>query len=90
MKKIFEKVNWKIFNLALWIEIILSYFLPFRIVNDSQYQVGFPIPFLFVNAVGFGISPFLSMHFNPLGLSFNGITIHFLLIFMIKLFRKNA
>ena len=84
MKKYYKKMNWKILNLALWIEIILSYLLPFKITDSSRYQVGFPIPFIFVNATGLSISPFMSMHFNPLGLIFNGIIIYLLIIFCIK------
>lgn len=88
MKKLFEKVNWKILNLAFWIEIILSYLLPFKITDSSQYQVGVPIPFIFVYATGFNISPFMSMHFNPLGLLFNGILVYMLIIFCIKWYQK--
>ena len=84
MKKYYKKMNWKILNLALWIEIILSYLLPFKITDSSRYQVGFPIPVIFVNATELSISPFMSMHFNPLGLLFNGIIIYLLIILCIK------
>lgn len=81
-------MNWKILNLAFWIEIILSYLLPFKITNNSQYQVGFPMPFISVNAAGFRISPFMSMHVNPLGLLFNGIIIYLVIIFHTKSISK--
>lgn len=88
MKKIGEIMNLKILNLAFWIEIIISYLLPFKITESSQYQVGVPIPFIFVNDRGFGISPFMSMHFNPIGLLINGIIIYLLIIFCIKGYQK--
>ena len=80
MKKLFEKINWKILNLAFWIEIILSYILPFKVTDNFQYQVGIPIPFISVYATRFSISPFMSMHFSPSGLLFNGIIIYLLII----------
>ncbi|NBJ92369.1 hypothetical protein D5281_07095 [bacterium 1xD42-62] len=88
MKRFCEKMNWKILNLAFWIEMILSYLLPFRITDGSQYQVGFPIPFIFINTTEFHISPFMSMHFNPFGLLFNGIIIYLLIICCIKGYQK--
>lgn len=88
VKKISENINWKLLNLAFWIEIILSYLLPFKITDSSQYQVGFPIPFIHINASGLSISPFMSMHFNPLGLLFNGIIIYLMITFSIKIYQK--
>ena len=88
MKKICEKINWKILNLAFWIEIILSYLLPFKITDSAQYQVGVPMPFIYMNATGFRISPLMSMHFNPLGLLFNAIIVYFMIIFCIKIYKK--
>lgn len=40
-----KKINLKILNISFWIEIILAYVLPFQIVDNSQYRVGFPLPF---------------------------------------------
>lgn len=88
VKKISENINWKLLNLAFWIEIILSYLFPFKITDSSQYQVGFPIPFIHINASGLSVSPFMSMHFNPLGLLFNGIIIYLMIIFSIKIYQK--
>ncbi len=88
MKKIGEIMNLKILNSAFWIEIIISYLLPFKITENSQYQVGVPIPFISVNASGFGISPFMSMHLNPIGLLINGIIIYLLIIFCMKVYQK--
>lgn len=88
MKKISENINWRLLNLAFWIEIILSYLLPFKIADSSQYQVGFPIPFIHINASGLSVSPFMSMHFNPLGLLSNGVIIYLIIIFCIKIYQK--
>ncbi len=86
--KLFEKMNWKLFNLALWIEIILSYFLPFKITDSLRYKVGFPIPYLYMDNRDLDISPFMSMHCNPIGLLFNGIIIYILMIVGIKLYHR--
>ena len=88
MKKFCKKMNWKILNLAFWIEIILSYLLPFKVTDNFQYQVGFPIPFISVYAAEFRISPFMSMHFNPIGLLFNGIIVYLLIILCTKGYQK--
>lgn len=58
--------------MAFWIEIILSYVLPFKAVYDTKI----------------GISPFMSMHFNPLGLVVNGLIIYLILILCVKGYRK--
>ncbi len=71
-----KKIDWKRFNLACWLEIILSYFLPFKVTDAFQYQIGFPSPFLSVYATQPGTSPFTSMHLNPLGFLFDAIVIY--------------
>ncbi len=37
-----KKISWKVLNFAVYFELLLSYFLPFKIVNKYEYQVGFP------------------------------------------------
>lgn len=81
-------LNWKILNSAFWIEIILSYFLPFRIVENSIYLVGFPMPFISVYTARIGVNPFTSMHLNPLGLLFNGMIIYLVIVFCKKAYHK--
>ncbi len=56
--------------------------------DNSQYQVGFPMPFISVRATGFGINPLMSMAFNPLGLLCNGIIVYLMIIFCIKVYQK--
>lgn len=83
-----KKINWKIANLAFWIEVILSYFLPFETTDNFRYQVGFPVPYLAMYDNGFGINPFLSMHLNPLPLLFNVIIIYTIIRACIKAYQK--
>ncbi len=75
-----KKINWKLFHSALWIEIVLSYFLPFKVTDNFQYQVGFPISFLSVYDTKPAVNPFLSMHLNPLGLLLNVFIIYMILL----------
>lgn len=82
------KINWKIFNAALWIEIVLSYLLPFNGVDDFRYVVGFPVSFISFNNTEIGISPFTSMHLNPIGLLMNGIIIYLIILLCIKTYHK--
>jgi len=83
-----RKINWKILNLAFWIEIVLSYFLPFKVLDNFQYQVGFPIPFISVYDTVIEINPFMSMLLNPLALLFNGIIIYLIISLAIKAYSK--
>lgn len=83
-----KKINWKILNAAFWTEILLSYFLPFQTTDNSLYQVGFPEPFLSVYATNFGVSPFTSMHLNPLALLFDIIIIHLVISVCINIYHK--
>ncbi|MCM1251441.1 MAG: hypothetical protein NC321_01350 [Clostridium sp.] len=83
-----QKVNWKIVNLSFWIEVILSYLLPFKVMDNFRYQVGFPIPYLSVYDETPGVNPFMSMHFNPLSLLFNVIIIYMMVIVCIKAYRR--
>lgn len=83
-----KKINWKILNSALWIEIVLSYFLPFHVIHDFQYQVGFPMAFLSVYDRQPGKSPFLSMHLNPLGFLLDVLIIYLVLAALGKVYLK--
>lgn len=83
-----KKINWKIMNYAFWTEIILSYSLPFHVLDDFQYKVGFPISFLTIYNGKMGISPFTSVHLDPLALLINGIIIYFLIKLGIKVCSK--
>lgn len=83
-----KKINWKIFNLAFWIEVILSYVLPFKVIDNFQYKVGFPIPFISVYDTAIGVNPLMSMHLNPIGLLFNGVIIYFIILFAIRAYYK--
>ena len=82
------KVNWKLLNFALWIEVILSYFLPFKVTDNLQYEVGFPMSFLSIYDTKFGINPFMSMHLNPLGLFLDVLVIYLIIIICVKAYQK--
>jgi hypothetical protein len=83
-----RKINWKIINFAFWIEVGLSYLLPFKTIDNFQYKVGFPIPFLTIYDTKIGINPLMSMQLNPLALLINGIIIYFIISLAIKTYRK--
>lgn len=83
-----KKINWNILNAALWIEIVLSYVLPFAVEHDFRYNVGFPITFLSVYDKTPGINPLTSMSFNPLAFLLNGIIIYLIITALMKLSRK--
>lgn len=74
-----KKINWKILNLAFWIEIILAYVLPFKVVDNFQYKIGYPIPFISVYNMKIGVNPLMSMNLNPLGLLLNGVIIYLII-----------
>lgn len=83
-----KKINWKHFNSAMWIEIVLSYLLPFHVKDHFQYQVGFPVPYLSVYNTEIGISPLMSMHLNPLGFLFDALIIYLILLAGVKICQK--
>lgn len=83
-----KRVNWKIANAALWIEVILSCFLPFKITDGFQYQAGFPMSFITVYDTKIGKNPFVSMHLNPIGLLADIIVIYLILFGIVKLYRS--
>ena len=79
-----KKINWRIVNIAFWVEIIVSYVLPFRVVNETSYTVGFPIPFITVYASQIGVNPMMSMHLNPIGLVANAAIVYFIIALFVK------
>ena len=83
-----KKINWKIVNFAFWLEIVLSYVLPFKIVDNFQYKAGFPIPFITVYNTELGVNPLMSMHLNPLGLLLNGLIIYLIISMCVKAYQK--
>ena len=79
-----KKINWKILNLAFWVEVVLSYVLPFKVI-DNQYRVGFPIPFITVHDSAIGVNPLMSMYLNPIGLLSNGIIIYIIILSAVRM-----
>lgn len=84
-----RRINWKILNLAFWIEIVLSYLLPFKIIDNFQYKIGFPIPFISIYDTEIRVTPMMSMKLNPLALLLNGIIIYLIISLSIKTYRKS-
>jgi len=84
-----KKINWKLINAAFWIEIILSYILPFKVVNDFQYKIGFPIPFFSVYDTKIGINPFMSTSLNPFELLLNCAIIYWIISVAVKAYFKH-
>lgn len=83
-----KKPNWKIVNIALWTEVILSYVLPFQTVDNFQYRIGFPIPFLSIYQTGLEITPLLSMHLNPFAFLANAIILYFVIAMSFNIYHK--
>lgn len=83
-----KRINWKILNYAFWIEIVLSYVLPFSVDGSSQYGVGFPIPYLTIYNGRIGVNPLMSMHLNPIALLIDGIIIYLIIGLGVKVYGK--
>lgn len=79
-----KNINWKILNLAFWIEIVLSYLLPFKIIDNFQFKVGFPIPFITIYNTAIRVNPLMSMQLNPLALLLNAMIIYLIISLPIK------
>jgi hypothetical protein len=87
-RSIVKKVNWKIMNIALWLEIILSYVLPFKVVDNFQYKVGIPIPFFTVYNTEINISPFMSTYLNPLSFIADVVIIYLVILLCVNAYQK--
>lgn len=83
-----QKFNWKLFNIALWVEIFLAYILPFKVVNNFEFKVGFPISFISVYDTSLNHNPMMSMNFNPVALLINVLIIYFLILVFNKGYKK--
>lgn len=83
-----KKINWNLFHLALWAEILLSYLLPYHLVAEGQRQIGFPFPFLKIYDTASGITPMLSTHLNPLSFLLNAALLYLLFTLAITVFRS--
>ncbi len=83
-----KKFSLKILNLALWVELALSYILPFTITDDFHYQVGFPLPFITVYNKAIGVNPLVSMHLNPLLFLINVLLIYCVIFICVNFYKK--
>lgn len=83
---IIKKINWKALNFAVYFEILTSYFLPFKIIDEYKYQVGFPFLFLTVyDKPIIHANLFSSIHINEFRLAINLVIIYFVTILLLKL-----
>jgi lipoprotein signal peptidase len=83
-----KKIKWRIINIAFWLEIILSYVLPFKVVDNFQYKIGTPIPYFTVYNTGIGISPLMSTHLNPLGFIADVVIIYLVILLCVNIYQK--
>ncbi len=83
-----KKINWMILNIAILIEVALSYFLPFNVADNGEYKVGFPFEYLTAYNTNLEVNPMMSMHVNPLLLLANVAAIYFLIFIIRKCFAK--
>ncbi len=69
-------------SLAFFLEILLSYFMPFS-DKGNQIGIGFPYTYLYIQKQGsFNFSPFFSTALNPLRLILNLFFLYLLLKFL--------
>ena len=69
-------------SLAFFLEILLSYFMPFS-DKGNQIGIGFPYTYLYIQKQGvLHSSPFLSVGMNPLRLILNLFFLYLLLKFL--------
>lgn len=84
-----KKMNWKVLNLAFWLEILFAYLLPFQISDGVGYKVGFPIGFLIVyEGKDLQVNPLMSMHLNPLSLLVNVLFIYGVILCIRHVFQR--
>ncbi len=64
-----KKVDWKLLNLACWVEAALCFLLPLQVTGHGfTHQAGFPFPFLSLYNTQWGWNLLQSVHVNPLWL----------------------
>ena len=83
-----KKINWKVFNIALWIELFLAYILPFRVINNFEFKVGFPISFISVYDTKISHNPMMSMYLNPVALLIDVVIIYFVILGVKNIYNK--
>lgn len=85
MRKFF---NLKILNLALWIEVILAYVLPFKVIDNYQYKVGIPFSFITAYEKPLEVNPLMSMYLNPAIFLVNSLIIYAVLILIMLAYSR--
>ncbi len=82
-----KKINWKLFHISLWVELVLAYVLPLREKGEAFYA-GFPAAFLTMYEKKLNVNLLSSMHFNPFALLFDVILLELVAELAIRLWRK--
>lgn len=83
-----KKINWKILNIAFWLEILLAYLLPFEVADGFKYQAGFPLSFITVYDRAKGVNLFSSMQLYPLAFLANAALIYLIISAVIVSYRR--
>ena len=77
-----RSLNGTALSLAFFLEILLSYFMPFS-DKGNQIGIGFPYTYLYIQKQGsLNFSPFFSTALNPLRLILNLFFLYLLLKFL--------
>ncbi len=85
---IIKQINWKVLNFSVYFEILISYFMPFK-VDEYEYQVGFPLPFLTVyDKPIIHANLFSTIHINGFRLAINLLIVYFVTILLLKRYNK--
>lgn len=90
MKRLSQKINWKVIHFSVYFEILISYFMPFQRIDEFQYRVGFPFPFLSIyDKPIIHRNLFLSVHIDGLRLVANLAVVYLVTVLLLKLYEKN-
>ncbi len=83
-----RQINWKALNFSVYFEILISYFMPFK-VDEYEYQVGFPFPFLTIyDKPIIHANLFSTMLIDEFRLAINLLIVYFATILLLKLYKK--
>lgn len=84
-----KSINWKIINFAFYFELVVMYFLPFKAVDEHQYQVGFPFPFLTIyDRPITSVNLYSSLLLNIVALIVDIVIIYLVTTLLLKMYKK--
>lgn len=88
MSNLILNFNWKIFNSALWIQILCIYLLPFETVDEFQYRLGFPMKCFYIYDSIPNFNLFSSTYLNIGQFFTNVFIIYFIIIYFERIRKK--